>query len=127
MVPVVAAECGGIGRRSRRKPELLFGNAICFLPIARVLREYRALQPNSVFQMQSFVMSFAKAAFGWPVYATWNLVAYTKECRRSAGARKVITPVTAILFLIFTTWVWEALWVAVFWLLLRLAQSLSFV
>jgi hypothetical protein len=27
--PVVAAECGGIGRRSRRKPELLFGNAVC--------------------------------------------------------------------------------------------------
>jgi hypothetical protein len=74
-----------------------------------------------------FVMSFAKAAFGWPVYATWNLVAYTKQCRQSAGARKPITPVTAILFLIFTTWVWEALWVAVFWLLVQLAKFLNFV
>jgi hypothetical protein len=72
-------------------------------------------------------MSFAKAAFGWPVYATWNLVAYTKECRQSAAGRKAITPIVAILFLIFTTWVWEALWAAVFWLLLRLAHSLSFV
>jgi hypothetical protein len=82
---------------------------------------------SSVFQMQSFVMSFAKAAFGWPVYATWNLVAYTKECRQSTGARQRISPIAVILFLIFTTWVWEALWVAVFWLLLRLAKSLSFV
>jgi hypothetical protein len=59
-----------------------------------------------------------KAAFGWPVYATRNLVADTKERRQSAGARKGISPVTAILFLIFTTWVWEALWVAVFRLLM---------
>jgi hypothetical protein len=64
--------------------------------------------------MHSCVMSFLKAAFGWPVYATRNLVADTKERRQSAGARKRISPVTAILFLIFTTWVWEALWVAIF-------------
>jgi hypothetical protein len=75
--------------------------------------------------MQPFVMSLTKAAFGWPVYATWNLVAYTKECRLSAGARQRISPVTAILFLIFTTWVWEAVWVSILWLFLRLANSLT--
>jgi hypothetical protein len=126
MVRFVAAECGGIGRRSGRKTELLFGMRFGPSDRSRFAR-VSGFMASSVFQMQSFVMSFAKAAFGWPVYATWNLVAYTKQCRQSARARKAITPIVAILFLIFTTWVWEALWVAVFWLLLRLAQSLSFV
>jgi hypothetical protein len=73
--------------------------------------------------MWSFVMRFKGVAFGWPVYATWNLLAYAKECRQSAGARKRIAPLTAILFVIFTTGVWAALWVAICWLLMRAAMA----
>jgi hypothetical protein len=74
------------------------------------------------FSMQSFVMSFAKAVFGWPVYATWNLVAYAKECRQSAGARREVAPLAATLFVILTTGVWAALWTASLWLLARMAR-----
>jgi hypothetical protein len=68
-------------------------------------------------------MSFKKAAFGWPVYATRNLWAYMRECRQSPGARKGIAPFTATLFVVFTTGVWAALWAAVFWLLRRAAMA----
>jgi hypothetical protein len=77
--------------------------------------------------MQSCVMSFKKAVFGWPFYAAWNLSAYACECRRSGGSRRRIAPLSAALFLIFTTGAWAALWLAVFRLLMRLAKSLSVV
>jgi len=67
--------------------------------------------------MQSTVMSFKKAALAWPLYAAWNLMAYTKECRRSGGARQRVAPIAAVLFLIFTTGIWGTLWVGVIWLL----------
>jgi hypothetical protein len=75
----------------------------------RALREYRALRQYN----GPFAMSFKKAMFGWPFYAARNLMAYTNECRRAAGARKRIAPLPAILFLIFTAGIWAALWGAV--------------
>jgi hypothetical protein len=66
--------------------------------------------------MQSFVVNFKRAAFGWPLYAAHNLAAYTIECRGRATAATLLM---SVLFWCLTTGAWVALWMAVFWLLLR--------
>lgn len=39
--------------------------------------------------MNAFVMTASRAAFGWPFFVTWNLVAYAKEQERSSAKAMV--------------------------------------
>jgi hypothetical protein len=66
--------------------------------------------------MQLFVVNFKRAAFGWPLYAAYNLAAYMIECRGRMTAAMLLM---SVLFWCLTTGAWVALWMTIFWLLLR--------
>jgi len=68
--------------------------------------------------MKSFQVSARQAAFGWPLYITRNLVAYTAEHQCPAQRAKVAA--AAILFALITTAAWAAVWLAGAWMMLRL-------
>lgn len=68
--------------------------------------------------MKLIQVGAAKAAFGWPLFATWN--AWVFSSTHHAGAAKVSTFLTFVPFLAITTLFWAAIWTAVIWLVSRL-------
>jgi hypothetical protein len=69
-------------------------------------------------RMKQYVVDMRRAAFGWPFYITCNLVAYTLEQRGPAA--KVAVGCASLLFAVFTTALWAALWLVPVWLILLL-------
>ena len=68
--------------------------------------------------MKKYVVDMKRAAFGWPFYITWNLVAYTLE--QGGPAAKVAVGFASMLFALLTTALWGALWLAPVWLVVLL-------
>jgi len=69
--------------------------------------------------MKTFVVNARRAAFGWPFYITWNLVAYAKEQERPSAKARVA--LCAILLVIFTTALWASAWLLALWMISRTA------
>jgi len=70
--------------------------------------------------MKIFVVNPRRAAFGWPLYVTWNLVAYAKE--QEGPSAKARVAVCAIALVIFTTALWAAAWLLIPWMILQAAR-----
>ena len=68
--------------------------------------------------MRQYAVGLKQAAFGWPFYIGWNLVAHTREQRGPAA--KAAVGLAATLFAVLTTALWAALWLAPIWLVLLL-------
>ena len=68
--------------------------------------------------MKQYFVGMKRAAFGWPFYVTWNLVAYTREQRGPAA--KIAVGFASLLFSVLTTALWATLWLAPLWLVLLL-------
>jgi hypothetical protein len=71
--------------------------------------------------MKLFAVSVRRAAFGWPLFATWNLVAHTRE--QQGTVAKVKTALLALLVIILTTGLWAAFWLTTAWPAWRLVNT----
>jgi len=69
--------------------------------------------------MKSFVVNARRAAFGWPFYVTWNLLAYTQE--QEGPSAKVKVAVWSVLLVTFTTALWAAAWLLALWMIFQVA------
>lgn len=68
--------------------------------------------------MRPYAVGMKRAAFGWPFYIGWNLVAYTREQRGPTA--KLAVGFASMMFAVLTTTLWVALWLAPVWLVLLL-------
>jgi len=55
-----------------------------------------------------------KALFGWPLYATWNALAFASV--QQGRQAKTLTLRTFLPVLLFTATLWSALWAVAIWL-----------
>ena len=68
--------------------------------------------------MKLIEVNFKKAAFGWPFYATWNLLADASKLKGSDARGRAL--LCAMPFLIATTGAWAMLWLSIVWMFLLL-------
>ena len=64
-----------------------------------------------------------KAVFGWPLYATWNALAFAKV--QPGRLEKTLSLLSFLPVLLFTTTIWSALWAAVIWLVAMIVSLLA--
>jgi hypothetical protein len=77
----------------------------------------RPIKMGRIFLMKTFVVNARRAAFGWPFYNIWNLVAYAKEQEGPSAKAKVA--LCALPLVIFTTALWAAPWFPILWMILQ--------
>jgi hypothetical protein len=59
-----------------------------------------------------------KAVFGWPLYATWNALAFAKV--QPSRLQKTLSLLSFLPVLLLTTTIWTAVWAAIIWLIVSL-------
>jgi hypothetical protein len=65
-----------------------------------------------------------KAVFGWPLYATWNALAFAKV--QPGRLEKTLSLLSFLPVLLFTTTIWSALWAVIIWLAAAIVSLLAF-
>lgn len=69
-------------------------------------------------------VSATKAVFGWPLYATWNALAFARV--QPGRMEKTLSLLSFLPVLLFTTTIWSALWAVVIWLVAMIVSLLAF-
>jgi hypothetical protein len=65
-----------------------------------------------------------KAVFGWPLYATWNALAFASVQPGSLAKTLALRSFLPVLF--FTGTIWSALWAVVIWSVAMIVSLLAF-
>jgi hypothetical protein len=65
-----------------------------------------------------------KAVFGWPLYATWNALAFASV--QPGRQAKTLTLRSFLPVILFTTTIWSALWAVVIWFVAMSVPLLAF-
>jgi hypothetical protein len=65
-----------------------------------------------------------KAVFGWPLYATWNALAFASV--QPGRQAKTLTLRSFLPVLLFTTTIWSALWAVAIWFVAMSVPLLAF-
>jgi hypothetical protein len=80
-----------------------------------------SLGPNL---MSIVEVNATKAVFGWPLYATWNALAFARD--QPGRLEKTLSLLSFLPVLLFTTTIWSALWAAVISLVAMTLSLLAF-
>ena len=69
-------------------------------------------------------VSTIKAVFGWPLYATWNALAFASV--QPGRQAKTVTLLSFLPVLFFTGTLWSALWAVAIWFVVMSVSLLAF-